>query len=56
MNAEKGELVNLHSIYTSCLKVKLDAWLKDGQGSQEHEWCAAEKQAYLAHMRHKVPV
>jgi hypothetical protein len=43
MNAEKGELVNLHSIYTSCLKVKLDAWIKDGKGSEEPEWCAAEK-------------
>ncbi len=56
MNAEKGQLVNLHSIYTSCLKVKLDAWIKDGKGSEEPEWCAAEKKAYLTHMRTKVPV
>lgn len=58
VNADKGELIRLHRLYNHCIQERLSNFLKDeptSEQSSEVEWCAAEKQSYLNHMRTKLP-
>jgi len=55
INSEKGQLLSLHSAYNSCLKTRLDAWLKDGSSKESTSWCQKEREEYMEHMRRNCP-
>lgn len=56
LNAEQGELKNLHRAYNSCLSANLQTWMTETAAPTQQEWCATEKAAYLTQMRQHMPV
>ena len=58
MNAATGELNGLHKVYLQCVDKEMSHYLSSAQvraDSKATEFCAADKQAYLASMKSGFP-